>query len=88
MKDIFLLGLLAGGPTILGTVVSAHGVSSYLSVGFFTLAAGSLLYVIVSLIAHSSTIERRLQTATGLFVGICVMYLSGMALARMIGIQT
>lgn len=88
VKDIFLLGLLAGGPTILGTVVSAHGVSSYLSVSFYTLAAGSLLYVIVSLIAHAYTAERRLQTATGLFVGICAMYLSGMVLTLMIGTHT
>ncbi|TKS60147.1 MAG: hypothetical protein EWM73_03197 [Nitrospira sp.] len=85
LKDSLLLGLLAGGPTCLGTVISGYAVSPYLSVACYTLAAGSLLYVIVSLVALSYTGEHRLQTATGMFVGIGLMYTTGMALSLLIG---
>lgn len=85
LKDILLLGLLAGGPTVLGTMISGYGVSPYLSVAFYTLAAGSLLYVIVSLGALSYTVEQLLQTATGMFIGIGLMYTTGMALSLLIG---
>jgi len=88
LKDILLLGLLAGGPTVLGTMISGYGVSPYLSIAFYTLAAGSLLYVIVSLVALSYTGERRLQTATGLFLGVSLMYLTAMILTLLIGART
>jgi ZIP family zinc transporter len=85
LKDLLLLGLLAGAPACLGTVISGYGVSPYLSITFYTLAAGSLLYVIVSLIALSSTAERRLETAVGLFLGVSVMYVTAMTLSLLIG---
>ncbi|MEK6803015.1 MAG: zinc transporter ZupT [Nitrospirota bacterium] len=85
LNDIVLLGLLAGGPTCFGTVISGYGVSPYLSITFYTLAAGSLLYVIVSLIALSYTTGRRLHTAMGIFVGIGLMYTTGMILSLLIG---
>lgn len=37
-----ILGLLAGEPPCVGTVISGYGVSPYLSIIFYTLAAGSL----------------------------------------------
>ncbi|MBI4002435.1 MAG: zinc transporter ZupT [Nitrospira defluvii] len=85
VKDIVLLGLLAGGPTCFGTMISGYGVSPYLSITFYTLAAGSLLYVIVSLVALSYTGEHRLHTAMGIFVGIGLMYTTGMILSLLIG---
>lgn len=69
LKDIILLGLLASGPTGLGTVISGYGVLPYVSVAFYTLVAGSPLSVIVSLVALSSIEEYRLQTVTDMFVG-------------------
>lgn len=88
LKDIILLGLLAGGPTCLGTLISGYGVPPYLSVAFYALAAGSLLYVIVSLVALSYTGERLLQFATGLFTGVSLMYITGMVLMVLIGPRT
>jgi zinc transporter, ZIP family len=44
-----LLGLIGGGPTFLGTVVGQAWVSDALSVGFFAVAAGSILYVVQEL---------------------------------------
>jgi ZIP family zinc transporter len=52
------------------------------------LAAGSLLYVIVSLIAFSYTTGHRLHTAMGMFIGIGLMYTTGMALSLFIGEKT
>lgn len=44
-----LLGLIGGGPTFLGTLVGQAWVSEALSVGFFAIAAGSILFVVQEL---------------------------------------
>jgi ZIP family zinc transporter len=44
-----LLGLIGGGPTFLGTAVGYAWVSEALQVLFFSLAAGSILYVVMEL---------------------------------------
>lgn len=46
-----LLGLIAGGPTFLGTLVGQSIVDETLSVAFLGLAAGSVLYVVIELLA-------------------------------------
>ncbi|MEU6509994.1 MULTISPECIES: ZIP family metal transporter [Streptomyces] len=45
------LGLIGGGPTFLGTVVGQHLVNDTLSIAFLGLAAGSILYVVIELLA-------------------------------------
>src|ERR671925_311517 len=50
-----LLGLIGGGPTFLGTVVGHAWVSEAVSVAFFAVAAGSILYVVQELL----TVNRR-----------------------------
>jgi len=86
--DVFLLGLLAGGPTCVGTLLSGQGLSPYVSISFYTLAAGSLLYVILSLTAISYTATRRVQAALGIFGGIGLMYITAMLLALFGGIRS
>jgi ZIP family zinc transporter len=44
-----LLGLIGGAPTFLGTVVGHAWVSEAVSVAFFAVAAGSILYVVEAL---------------------------------------
>jgi len=46
-----LLGLIGGGPTFLGTVVGQAWASTAVSVVFFTVAGGSILYVVQELFA-------------------------------------
>jgi zinc transporter, ZIP family len=46
-----LLGLIGGGPTFLGTVVGQAWASEAVSVVFFTVAGGSILYVVRELFA-------------------------------------
>jgi ZIP family zinc transporter len=45
-----LMGLIGGGPTFLGTVIGQAWVSEALSVAFFAVAAGSILYVVLQLV--------------------------------------
>ncbi len=46
-----LLGLIGGAPTFLGTVVGQAWASDAVSVAFFTIAGGSILYVVRELFA-------------------------------------
>jgi hypothetical protein len=87
-KDVVLLGLVAGPPTCLGAELSGRDISPYLSLACYTLAAGSLLYVIVALVALAYTASRRLQTSFGLFVGIALMYGTAMWLTLLVGIRS
>ncbi len=88
LKDATLMGLLAGLPTCLGTVLSGFNVSPYFSVICYTLAAGSLLYVVLSLTAITYTATRRVQAALGVFLGISLMYVTGMVLTLVSGAQS
>ena len=45
-----LLGLIGGGPTFLGTIVGNAWVNEAVSVAFFAVAAGSILYVVQELL--------------------------------------
>src|ERR1700747_314678 len=49
------LGLVGGGPTFLGTVVGQAWTSDAVSVVFFTVAGGSILYVVQELFAVNRT---------------------------------
>jgi zinc transporter, ZIP family len=46
---LWLMGLIGGGPTFLGTVIGQAWVSEALEVAFFAVAAGSILYVVIQL---------------------------------------
>lgn len=46
-----LLGLIGGGPTFVGTVIGQAFTSDIVSVAFLGLAAGSILYVIIEMLA-------------------------------------
>lgn len=86
--DVFLLGLIAGVPTCVGTFLSGQGVSSYVAIGCYALAAGSLLYVVLSLTVVSYTATRRVQVAAGMFAGISLMYLTAMVLTLVSGVRS
>jgi ZIP family zinc transporter len=65
-----VLGLVGGGPTFLGTVVGQHVTNSTLAIGFLTLAAGSILYVVIELLAVARRIGRKELTTWGLLLGL------------------
>jgi zinc transporter, ZIP family len=88
LKEVVLMGLVAGAPTSLGAVISGGMVSPYLSIIFYALAAGSLLYVVFSLVTIFYTATRRMQTATGVFAGLSLMYVTAMLLTIVTGIKS
>jgi ZIP family zinc transporter len=88
MKDIALLGLIAGAPTCLGTLLSGQDLPPYFTVAFYALAAGSLLYVTIALVAMYYTATRRMQVALGVFFGISLMYITAMLLTLFGGVRS
>ncbi|HEY8719022.1 hypothetical protein [Pengzhenrongella sp.] len=68
----FLLGLgvIGGGPTFLGTAVGHGFTSEAVSVVFLTLAAGSILYVVIQLLGIAAKTRRQDLLAYGLLVGL------------------
>jgi ZIP family zinc transporter len=66
------LGLIGGGPTFLGTVVGEQVTTPVLGIAFLALAAGSILYVVIELLA--------VARATGLKVVVTWAILTGVVL--------
>ncbi len=64
------MGLIGGGPTFLGSLVGHSFTSEPVSVAFLTLAAGSILYVVVQLITIAAKANRRDLLAYGLLLGL------------------
>jgi ZIP family zinc transporter len=67
---LLTLGLIAGGPTFVGTVVGHGFTSEPLSVVFLTLAAGSIIYVITQLVSVAARARRSDLLAYGLLLGL------------------
>jgi ZIP family zinc transporter len=70
-----ILGLIAGGPTFLGTVIGRAFVNNAIYIGCLALAAGSILYVIVQLLK----VAFKLGHPRALYWGILVGLLLGFA---------
>ncbi|HEX4704517.1 MAG TPA: ZIP family metal transporter [Pseudonocardiaceae bacterium] len=65
-----LLGLIGGGPTFLGTIVGERFVNDTLSIAFLSLAAGSILYVVIELLAVARSLAFKEITTWGIFAGM------------------
>jgi ZIP family zinc transporter len=65
-----LLGLIGGAPTFLGTVVGQAWTSDAMSVAFFTIAGGSILYVVQELFAVNRKYGHPVLIAWLLMAGI------------------
>ncbi len=68
----FLLGLgaIGGDPTFIGTAIGHAFTSETVSVLFLTLAAGSILYVVVQLVAVAAKSRRMDLLAYGMLIGL------------------
>ena len=64
------LGLIGGGPTFIGTAVGHAFTSEPVSVVFLTLAAGSILYVVIQLLGVAAKARRPDLLAAGLTLGL------------------
>ena len=72
-KLLGVLGLIGGGPTFLGTVIGQAWTSNAVSVVFFTIAGGSILYVVRELFAvnrkHGSPVLTTWLLVVGVLLG-------------------
>ena len=67
---LLALGLIGGGPTFIGTAVGHTFTSEPVSVVFLTLAAGSILYVVIQLLGVAAKARRPDLLAAGLTLGL------------------
>ena len=72
------MGAIGGGPTFLGTAVGRQFTSAAVSVTFLTLAAGSILYVVVQLLGLGLRADRKELLYWGLFVGLGAGFITDM----------
>jgi len=77
---LIVLGLIGGGPTFVGTLVGQFFTSEPVSVAFLTLAAGSILYVIIQLIGVGLRGTRSVM-GWGLLIGISAGFLTDLIIA-------
>ena len=64
------MGLIAGGPTFIGTAVGQAWVSEALSVVFLALAAGSILYVVIELLNVLRGAGSKAMVTWGILLGL------------------
>jgi len=69
-KFLLLLGLIGGGPTLIGTLVGSLFVSEAISVLFLSLAAGSIIYVVIQLLGVLTRAKRAELVTAGILVGM------------------
>jgi zinc transporter, ZIP family len=66
------LGVIGGAPTFVGTLVGQAWVSTAVSVLFLALAAGSILYVVIELIAICSRLATKEVMLAGILLGLAL----------------
>jgi zinc transporter, ZIP family len=71
-----LLGLIGGGPTFVGTLVGRAWVNDTVSIAFLALAAGSIMYVVVELLAVGRKLDRKTLLSWGLVIGVVLGFLT------------
>lgn len=71
-----LLGLIGGGPTFLGTIIGQAFSSDIVSIAFLGLAAGSILYVVIELLAVARRTGMKTLVAWCIFAGLIAGFLT------------
>lgn len=68
--QLALLGVIGGGPTLVGTLLGTVFVNDVVSIAFLSLAAGSILYVIVQLLGVAVKFARPFALYGGILIGL------------------
>ena len=71
-----LLGLIGGGPTFIGTAVGHAFTSEAMSVVFLSLAAGSIIYVVLQLVGIAARQKRMDLLVYGVLIGLLAGFLT------------
>jgi ZIP family zinc transporter len=77
-RFLLLMGLIGGGPTFVGTAIGRQFTSDPVSVVFLTLAAGSILYVVIQLLAVARQAARPKLMMWGIFLGLVAGFATDM----------
>ena len=77
---LFVMGLIGGGPTFVGTLVGQSLVNDTIFLGFLAVAAGSILYVVVELLNVARKLGYKELTTWGLLVGLLAGFATDMIL--------
>jgi zinc transporter, ZIP family len=72
------MGLIGGGPTFLGTAVGRQFTSPAVSVIFLTLAAGSIIYVVIQLLGVAHKSQRKDLLYWGVLLGLAAGFITDM----------
>jgi zinc transporter, ZIP family len=75
---LLLMGLIGGGPTLAGTMVGRQFTSQATSVIFLTLAAGSILYVVIQLLGVAHKNGRKELLHWGVLLGLAAGFATDM----------
>ena len=75
---LLLMGLIGGGPTIVGTVIGRQFTSAAMSVIFLTLAACFILYVVIQLLGVAHKSGRKDLLYWGVLLGLAAGFLTDM----------
>jgi ZIP family zinc transporter len=75
---LLTMGAIGGGPTFFGTLVGYQFTSEALSVLFLTLAAGSIIYVVVQLLSVAQRAGKAELLFWGLLLGLAAGFITDM----------
>jgi zinc transporter, ZIP family len=75
---LLLMGLIGGGPTFVGTAVGSQFTSDAMSVIFLTLAAGSILYVVIQLLGVAFKNGKKDLIYWGVLLGLTAGFVTDM----------
>ena len=75
-RRLALLGLIGGGPTFVGTIVGMQVTSPLLGIAFLALAAGSILYVVIELLAVARATRLKELVAWGILLGLVLGFVT------------
>jgi len=73
-----LMGLIGGGPTFIGTLVGRQFTSDAVSIVFLALAAGSILFVVIQLLAVAHRAGRKELLYVGVLLGLVAGFITDM----------
>lgn len=75
-----LMGLIGGGPTFVGTIVGQTWVNEWLFTAFLGIAAGSILYVVIELLAVGRKLGFKELATWGILLGLFLGFATDMVL--------
>jgi len=77
-RFLLLMGAIGGGPTLVGTIVGRQFTSAAVSTLFLSLAAGSILYVVIQLLGVARKMGRMEVVYWGVLAGLAAGFVTDM----------